>query len=175
MKPLILILSVLCSGAFAQEAKLTRVQKLELAYQTGLKAHKEGDYEKAEKYLKAVVKASPTNVEALYALESVRTAKLTLVKTASIKTITGFNIPKVEFFELPFNDAIEDYRLLVDLANGEAGPPNIVINDKSSALKKAVLNLKLQNVSSEALLNYILSASKSAAIYKDSYIEIYKP
>ena len=62
-----------------------------------LEAKKSGDLDKAEKYLKAVVKASPTHGNAVFALKQIKEEKLEKKNTKSAGTVNATMIKEVDF------------------------------------------------------------------------------
>jgi len=154
---IILITSLL--GLAYGEAPKTKQEKINLAYNVGMQAMQEGDFAKAEKYLKAVVKASPSHGNAKYGLLQLKQARSTAKNTKSKDRFNGVTIPKVEFEDLPFAEAIDAFRLLTDNANGERGAPNISIIDPNNKLEKKTVTVTLENVPANAVLNYLTDSA----------------
>jgi len=112
---LILLSIVVCSG----QAPKTKEAKINLAYKIGMQAMQDGDFAKAEKYLKAVVKASPTHGNAKYGLLELKKMKSTAKNTKSKSQLTGIILPRVDFADLTVEEAIEEFRVITDGVNGE--------------------------------------------------------
>ena len=169
MKKTLLFLLMAASLAFGQQ---TKEQKINQAYKIGIEALNSGDLAKAEKYLSAVVKASPTHGNAKLGLIKVKESRSTKKNTKSKDQFADITIKKIDLVDMPFKEAVEAFGIIVDNNNGDVGPPNISIIDRQNKFANKNITINLENIPAKGVFDYILDTAGATANYGEYIIDI---
>lgn len=174
MRLTIITLLVFIGTSFADLSPQQKLEKrIAATYAAAVKAKKQGDLDTAEKYLNAVVKASPTHGNALFTLKQIRDERELAKNTKSAGSVNGVTIKEIAMDGVQFKEAIEMLSEIIDDSNGEnVGAPNFVIVDPEKKLDDKTVSLQLNNVPAKNVFKYCLDAASATAAYGEFVITI---
>ncbi len=163
-----LLFSLSILGASAQYTP----DKIRKVYAIGVQALKDKDFDKAETYLTAVVKANPAHGNAQYYLLQIEQLKSSTSRVSSKRQLKNIMLQLVEFDDVPLNEALLGFSILIDQSNGQSPPPNVALKDPKFKIRTKPITLTLKKVGAEQAFGQILNVAGAKAKYTENIIEV---
>jgi len=174
MKSLIILTLMACSLLSYGDKKAEEFEaRVNATYKAAVQKLNAGDYDTAEKYLKAVLKAKPNHGNARFHFMQLKDLRVASLKNTSQKQISKVTIKKIEFEEVPLNEALEGLKILIDQSNGDELPaPNLVIRDPSRKITDKEVTLSLSHIPADKALQYMLDLVGASVSYGQHIITV---
>jgi len=119
------------------------------------------------------VKFSRSSQTTTYHLSQLKELRLASKGTLSKKQLEGITIGTINLEAVPFNEALDALKILVDQANGENGiAPNLVIRDPSKKIFNKEVTISLSQIPAEVALKYMLDLVGGRVEYGEHIISI---
>lgn len=174
MKRIITLITIASASllmSFGDEVS-QKAAKVEDYYKKGVQLMNAGNYDEAEKYFKAILKAVP-NHKSNYQLQQLKLNRAAAKGKLAEKQVKGVIIDKIELEDAPLEDAIDALKALVDRHNGEdLGTPNIVTQDPTGKLTDKKVTLSLSNIPAEVVMTHMLDLVGARADFTEHMIKI---
>ena len=170
MKTLLIILILSLLPISAQQSTQ---QKITTAYDLAIKEIENENFDKAEKYLTAILKADPKHGNARFQMINMKKYREAAEQSGSKKQVQGITISEINFEEITLSDAIEGFRILVDQSNGESPAPNIVVVDPQGKLEGNNISLTLSQVPADTALTFLADSAKARVNYSKDLIQLF--
>jgi len=168
MKTTIAFIILLLLPISAQDTQ----QKITKAYNIALKEIEKENFDQAEKYLNAILKAAPSHGNARFQLINMKKYREGAINSGSKKQIKDVTIGKIDFVDVPLEEAIEGFRILVDQSNGDSPAPNIVVLDPQGKLTNNNVSIPLSGIPAETALNYMADSAKARIKFSKEMIQL---
>ena len=174
-RTIILVLGTMLAisiSSMAETAAEERVRKVATLYQQGVSALKEGDSGTAAECFREVLSLQPSHGNARYQLLRIGQTKPGLAAKMRQRKLTQIKIPKVNFDETTFSDAIEALDILIRKETGDEFSANFVVQDPHGMLEDKVISMKLGAVPANVVLEYVLKMANATVRYDEHAIVI---
>lgn len=139
-------------------------------YQQGVAAMKKGDSSTAKAKFAKVLSLDPSHGDARLQLIRLKNGKSNaggLAKKHELKRIT---IKEIDLSQASLPDSLEYFSSMID--KDSKSPINFIIQDPQGKLKDKEISLKLKELPSSVVLDYILRAAGAKATFTKHAVEI---
>jgi hypothetical protein len=150
----------------------SRAEDLHVLYEEGKAAFHAGQYELARERLSVVLAKSPGHLPTQAMMAQI-VQKIGPDNTMLRKTYEKVVLERVEFAEVPLDDAIQAVRHFAQKASQNKVTPNIII--KSPELSKKTVTINLTQVPLSEVLNYIAQLSGAKLVYDKTAVLFVNP
>lgn len=172
-----LLLSTLLLGSIvisqAQESPTVAPKvSVQDMYIRSLTAIKEGQVQKAEQYLRAILNAQPNHPQARYQLAQLMTNRAAIAARARQLPMEKIIIDEVDYSDASLSECLASLTAMIQEKTNKTFTPNFVVKDPNDQLKDQRITLKLSKIPASQLLKYINDNSHSKAKYEEHAIVI---
>lgn len=160
----------ICASTMASTAYGESVQTVASLYQQGVSALSDGNSRLAAECFREVLRVQPSHGNARYQLLSLSQKGPSLAAKVRKKKLTQIKIPKVNFDETSFTDALEALDIMIEKQTDGAFTPNFVIQDPHGLLDKRLVTIKLGAVPAHVVLDYMVKMANAKVRYDEHAI-----
>jgi len=155
-------------AAIAQSA----AQQAEAYYQRGVAAEKAGNPDAAIAAYKTALRLHPGHAHARYRAGQVKIHAKDIKSSATEAKIGAVMIPVYQLEDASLQEAIELLAIAMEKeTNGEIAP-NFIIEDPKNKLENVTVTMNLKNIPVKAILDYLLTHTKTKARYDEYAVVI---
>lgn len=138
------------------ETSQTKAQQVQVLYESGLKAAKQGRGAEAKKAFEEVLRRDPNHGHARFQIGRIPVMVAKAKSDQRSARFTKTIIPKVDFHQIPLSDAVGALTLMASDVTDKTFAPNFVINDPSGKLQQRTVTLSLNQVPLKNVLQYMM-------------------
>lgn len=162
----------LCAGTMANPAAENRARQVEILYQQGVSALKDGDTTTAAQMFREVLRRQPSHGNARYQLLNLSRARPDLAAKVRQRKLTQIRVPKVRFDDTTFSDALEVLDAMITKETDGEFSANFVVQDPHGQLGDQLVTMQLGAVPANVVLDYLLGMVNAKARYDEHAIVI---
>lgn len=145
----------------AQQVNVAR--EANAAYITALAHENSGDAAAAKAAYEKALKLDPRHAKARYRLGQLKLNYDRIIAKGQQQKISSVMIPEFNVDDADFSEALRALAIHVEKESKQEIAPNFIVQDPSNELQSRKVTLKMKNVPSGEILNYMLQMAKAKA------------
>jgi len=141
-------------------------------YRQGVAAEKAGDPDAARAAYEQALRINPHHADSRYRLGQLRHRRDAIARHGRQSAFSAVMLPEVRLDDAGLRESLDLLAKMVETQSEGKVAPNFIIQDADGKLANAKLTLQLRNVTSGAVLDYILGMVKARARHDEFAIVI---
>ena len=161
----IALAAVLATSPALRAQQSDAVNKSNAAYKSAIAHETVGDAAAAKAAYEQALKLNPRNASARYRLGQLKINYDKVISKGQERKIGQVMIPEFKVDNADFSDALRALAINIEKQSKEEVAPNFIIQDPSNSIATQKVTLKMKNIPSGEVLNYMLQMAKAKARY----------
>jgi len=141
-------------------------------YRQGVAAEQAGDADAARAAYEQALRLNPNHADATFRIGQLRLRRDTIARQGRVAAFNGVMLREIRLDDASLRESLDALGTIVESQSESKVTPNFVIQDADGKLADAKITLNLRNVTSGAVLEYMLGMANARARHDEFAIVI---